>query len=200
MSRERLSAKSLLAVAAAVGLGLVLTVGCGDDKSTSPDNGDTPPGWWDPDTHILETYAYAIETEDINLYDEILHDCFIFIFPAGVADSLGLPPWEPWWGKTQEVASMRSLFQDPTVTEIEFEYESVGGWSLVTIVLGPDSVDGMFSRTEPIVRLMVEKPGEEPSLLVLDESYLDFTVVPDPMFPNEGRFVIARIEEVPKNP
>ena len=193
--------KSMSLLAGVLAVCLAVIMGCGDgDKTTGPADGD-------PDPHrktgpeLLAFYAYAIEHEDIDMYEQGLHDDFIYVFPVSVADSLGLPPENPWWGKTAEVSAMAGLFRDTTITRIEFEFTDVGTWVPAQIEISPgEFISGVFTRTVPVTRLTVEEPGKEPRTLVFDASYLDISIVRDPKFPGEDLWVIARIEEVLKNP
>ncbi len=182
----------------AISLGAILVAGCGSDKSCSPNEDDFPPG---RETDLLNYYAVAIVDEDIDAYEEALHDNFLFVFTETTADSLGLPTDQPWWGKTAELAAMRDLFEDTTVLEIEFEFTAVGIWSPVELEIEPgDLINGIFTRTTPVMRLTIQEPGQELKTLIYDKTYFDITVVRDPKFPDHILWVIARIEEVLKNP
>jgi hypothetical protein len=81
------------------------------------------------------------------------------------------------------------------------EFVDVQRWILVEWNVTPDSsVWGVFTRTTPVMRLTIQEPGQAQKVVVLDQTYLDVTVVRDPCFPEETRFVFARMEEVPKTP
>jgi hypothetical protein len=177
-------------------LSVLLAAGCGDDDSGVQPVADEL--MRDTPTHLLDYYAYAVEHEDIEMYEGALHDAFLHVFPLTVLDSLGLPPEEPWWGKTAEVAAMRDLFSDSTVTKIEFEFAEVDPWVAVTDSVGGEEYNGVFSRTSPVTALTVEEAGEEPKVLILNKSYFDITVIRDPSSPQTELFVILKIEEVLK--
>jgi hypothetical protein len=178
---------------------LILACGCGDEKAHTEPVPEVP--LRDSPDHLLEWYAYAIEHEDIDMYEEALHDNFLFVFWLSVADSLGLPPSQPWWGKTAEVTAMREMFEDPTLKEIAFEFTDREDWIPVELEIEPGNfIYGDFTRTTPIMTLTIQEPGEEPKTLVADRFYLDFTVLQDPAFPGEDLWVILRIDQVLKNP
>ena len=199
MSGLRLSQERAVLFACAVCLCAVLASGCGDDKTKVEPIPEVPSRGTPND--LLEWYAEAIEQEDLGMYEEALHDYFIHEFPLIVADSLGLPSYEPWWGKTAEMASMAALFQDSTVAEIEFEFTHATAWTPAQMSIGLDSLTtGILSRTDPVMRVRVQESGEEPKTLVFDKTYFDIFVVRDPKFPDQNLYVIARIEEVLKNP
>jgi hypothetical protein len=142
----------------------------------------------------------SYQEKDGDAYEEALHDAFQFVFTKDIAESLGLPPEEPWWGRTKDVASTKKMFASSEVTEVNMSYISVDRWVPVTDSVGGEEYNGVFSRVQPDILVTVETPGEEPMRYVVNESYLDVTVVKDPTVPEENLFVILKIEEIPMNP
>ena len=80
-----------------------------------------------PDSLLL-ALACSFNEKDVDVYSDLLHDDFLFVFVPEVAESLGLPPDEQWWGIMEDVVATRAIFEDSTVTEIVFTYELIGGW------------------------------------------------------------------------
>lgn len=175
----------------------LVVLGC--SPATDVGNGDDPISKDEPD-HLLNWLAKSYQDKDIELYDEALHDAFIFVFTEDVADSLGLDPEEPWWGKTRDVTSTQKMFSSSEVTEVNMSYISVDRWVAVTDSVGGEEYNGVFSRVQPDILVTVEKPGKEPMRYVVNESYLDITVVQDPNYPDQTLWVVLKIEEIPMNP
>jgi hypothetical protein len=177
-----------------------MAAGCGADRTSKPDPGDGTPCRDTPDL-LLDFYVYALESEDIDLYAEALHDKFTFVFSDAVADSLGVPPGSVRWGKESELDAVRGIFEDPDITSIEMDLPKAEGWVPAQIIVEPDStIYGLFARTEPETRITIEEPDAEPFTLVYEASYYDMLVVGDPKFPDENLWVIIEIKEVLKNP
>jgi hypothetical protein len=150
----------------------------------------------------LITYLeHAYRSEYPGLYADALHGSFLFVFTLDVADSLGLPPDQPWWGKTNDVNSTRTMFLAPEVTSIEIDLHKPGDWfPCMDIRPGsePDTLYGFCARFEPYIMVTIAEAGEEGLILLVNDTFLDIMVVPDPEF--EGLWVVARIKEVYKSP
>jgi hypothetical protein len=140
---------------------------------------------------LLEAYAGACESRNISAYDECLSDDFLFVFLLDVADEIGLPPEAPWWGKTEDLASMQNLFQDPNVTSITFNYQVLPVYSRMDPA-GPVAA----LRIEPDIRVVIELPGQEPIIFWVNSTYLDLKFVRD----LANLWVLLEMEEVYKNP
>jgi hypothetical protein len=144
--------------------------------------------------------AVAYGDKDIEAYEEALHDEFLFVFTEDVADSLNLPPEEPWWGKTQDVAATARMFNASNVTDIAMQYVSEEPWVPHEEQRPDTTYSGVFSRVTPDILVVIEDPGQEALRLVVNESFLDVVVVQDPKFPDRVQWVFLKIEEIEKNP
>ena len=69
----------------------------------------------------VEAFARSMEAMDIDAYSECLADTYRYRFTPQDAEDAGLPPDEPWWGKTEDIQSTGSLFSDPYVSKVESE-------------------------------------------------------------------------------
>jgi hypothetical protein len=115
-----------------------------------------------------------------------------------IAESLSLPADEPWWGKTEDVASTRNLFDSEIVTGIQMRLGEPIWFPCRVIRLSaepssPDTLEGFCTRVEPDIRVSIMEPGGEDLLLTVDRSWLDIAVVPNPH--QEGLWQIITIEE-----
>jgi len=182
-------------------LALVSTAifGCSPSSDTGPPPVvDVEPT--DPDNLML-FLARAYREEDPDDYDQALDENFLFQFTGDIADELGLPPEEPWWGKTEDLVSTRGMFDEPSVTAITFTYEAVGAkWDPHIEVRNDTTFSGVFRRYDPVIRVItVTDDPEDPELIYrVDRSWLDIIAVPDRFI--EGNWTILKIEEVEKNP
>jgi hypothetical protein len=175
--------------------------GCWNPFS-SDDNGggDGPPPEYnrkDRD-NLLNFFADAYENKDIDRYTQSLHDRFQFQFTPDVAESIGLPADEPWWGRTEDIGSTRNMFETETVTRIQMSLgEPVWYWCQVIRQNKEDepadTLEGFCTRVEPDIRVYIEEPGQEELILNVDRSWLDIAVTPDPK--EDGLWQIIAIEE-----
>jgi hypothetical protein len=150
---------------------------------------------------LVEYVEHAYSSEYAPLYGDGLDRLFLFVFTPDVADSLGLPPDQPWWGKTNELASATNMFNSPEVTRVKFSLTRMGGWAPCVDIRGgsdPDTLYGLSARLVPDIRVTIETPGEEPVTLLVDNSYIDIMVVPDPEF--RGLWTVAKMEEIHRIP
>ncbi len=179
------------------GLVAIALASCGGDSKTGPKDDD---GCCMPDTpdNLMTALACAIGSEDFDAYESLLHDEYRFSFMVFVADSLGLPPDEPWWGKTKDLQSTANLFTDDNADFSIVFTEVSEGWTPCEYVR-PDTVfAGLFRRYIPDLALAVEEAGTEPITYVGDATYIDVVVVPHPYI--EGHFAVLEIEEVERQP
>jgi hypothetical protein len=146
-------------------------------------------------SRVLETYARCCEERNIDMYDGCLADHYRFVFVPDVAEEIGLPPDQPWWGKTKDVASMSKMFSSAEVTNIRFDYAVVSSDTLVK----DDSLI-VRMRVEPDIRVPIERPGEEPMTYWVRESFLDFRFIRDPLFPDADLWVMLDTVETVRNP
>lgn len=173
-----------------------LAVSCSGDRSTDTGDVETP-DLSNPDS-LLKFLAESYVEKDLDGYDDCLDESFLFVFTDDVADSLGLLPNLPWWGKTEDVHSTRMMFDDPSVESIRFVYELVGAWVDTTVVRPDTTFAGSFRRIDPMIEILtVTEDPEDPMLLFrADGSWLDVVVVPDRFW--EGHWCILSIQEVEK--
>ena len=168
---------------------MFLLVSCSSDKTTVPE--DKCPGRTTPENLIL-TLACAYHARDIDAYADLLHEDFIFEFIPDIADSLGLPPDSPWWGRTADVAATKALFEDSTVTGISFSYEIIGDWFACEDVRADTTFTGLCCRLDPLIEVLVQSAGVD-TIFSVNESWLDITLAYESY--TEGLWVMLRMEE-----
>jgi hypothetical protein len=178
----------------------MVLVGLGCSPTSDPGGNGNGPISRDTPSHLLNWLAVAYQDKDLESYEEALHDEYLFVFTEDIADSLGLDPEEPWWGKTKDVSSTGKMFASSEVTEINMKYISEDPWAPHEEERPDTTYSGVFSRVTPDILVTIENPGEEPLRLVVNESFLDVVVVRDPKFPDENLWVFLKIEEIEKNP
>ncbi len=181
-----------------------LQFGC----SPSSDQGPPPVEEYDRTTedNLMLFFANAYREKDLADYEEALDENFLFVFTEDIADSLGLPPDEPWWGKTEDLNSTKILFESETVTDIAFTYEYYTTWvdcielRIEQTPSGPDTTrfSGLCCRLNPLIEVTTIVDNDEDPILKLrvDNSWLDVTVIPDPF--NEDLWTVLKIEEIKK--
>jgi hypothetical protein len=159
--------------------------------SVSSDDGPPPEPELKRDSPegLMAFLSDAYERQDIDKYDESLHDEFLFTFTSKDAELIGLPEDEPWWGKTSDVSAARTLFEEPTVTKIEMDLaRNAGPWP---------TEDGVGYRLEPTIRVTVEPPdATEPTVYLVNASWFDVEIVEDPY--DEELWVFKGIQETLK--
>jgi hypothetical protein len=177
-------------------LATLLLFSCSGSKSNDP--GDDPGPIRDTPDALFQAYASCYEEKDLEGCDECLHEDFLFVFTPEVADSLSLPPEEPWWGKTEDLKSTEEMFGDPQVLEISFSYEFSETWYTCTEVRDDTTYSGLCCRLDPVLAVVTVVTSADDPLLIyrVDSSWLDITVVPDPY--TEGLWCILRLEETKK--
>jgi hypothetical protein len=180
---------------------ILLMTGCWNPFS-SDDNGggNGPPPEYNRKNrdNLLNFLADSYEKKDLDKYTEALHERFQFHFTPDVAETLGLPPDEAWWGKTEDIASTGNMFETETVTRIQMNLgEPAWYWTQVIRQNEdpdpPDTLEGFETRVEPDIRVTIEEPGKEELILKVDKSWLFIAVVPDPN--EDGLWQIIAIEE-----
>ena len=179
-------------------IAVLVGIGCSPTADTNG-NGDGPIDRKTPDG-LLNWLAVAYAEKDLEAYEEALHDEFLFVFTKDSADTLGLDPEEPWWGKTKDVASSGNMFNSSEVTRITMGYVPYGDrWQACEEVRDTTVYYGTCRRVIPDILVTIDK-GAEPLNLVVQDSYLDVVVVRDPKFPDQVLYVFLKIQEVPQNP
>jgi hypothetical protein len=165
-------------------LSFALFLSCGEDSvtETGPEYSRATP------EDLIDALAYSMEHKDIGVYDECLHDEYIFVFMSEDTASLGLPPDEPWWGRTQDISAMSRLFADSNVVSIECG---------LVVEYGPwPTDDGLGYRLDPNMKFTIDGGAQEDTTLWVFASWLYIEVVPDPYAAEN--WVFKEIEEMPK--
>lgn len=151
----------------------------------------------DPD-NLLLAFAKSYREKDLEAYSECLCGDFRFHFTEDIADSLRLPPEEPWWGKTEDLSSTGTMFESPNVTDIRFTLEYVGEWIPCADVRADSTYEGLCRRIDPLIEVANVVDSEDPILKIrVDGSWLDVMVMPDP--DEAGQWCILSIKEVKKH-
>jgi hypothetical protein len=162
---------------------------CGSD-TCEPVGGEPDLSRGTPDS-LLNLLAKSFSNREIDWYDACLTDDFVFGLTADIAESLGLSPSEPWLTRSRDVAAVGRMFRDECVEEVDFSFISVDAWVEVE--------DGtLFSRVQPEILVTVMCPGSEPLTYMVNESWLDVTVVEDPA--DKQLWLIRSMEEMLMNP
>lgn len=184
-----------------LGMWIVVLVSLGCSPTSDPGGPGDDPISRDTPSHLLNWLAVAYSEKDTDAYDEALHDSFLFVFTKDIAEDLGLPPEQPWWGKTRDVAGTAKMFGSSEVTQIIMDYVSDARWDTFDVERPDGSTfSGVWAEVEPDIRVTVEDPGQEPMIYVVNESWLHVYVVPDPDPQYEGLWVFLEIQELLKNP
>ncbi|MGD8627654.1 MAG: hypothetical protein PVH52_01100 [bacterium] len=177
-------------------LAALLLVSCSDPESP-PLKDDSSYDRSTPD-NLLLMLANSYKEMELDDYADCLDEDFLFVFFDEIADSMGLPPEEPWWGKTEDIACTGNMFEDPVVQSVAFTYEAMEEWSPHQEVRPDTTYSGLFRRVDPIIEVTVSTPSEYYETLTyrVVDSWLDVVVVPDRY--TEGLWCILRIDEFHK--
>ncbi len=145
---------------------LIMVCSCGK-KTSDVEDGSSPS--YQSAQEVLEAYVASCLTEDIDAYASCLSENYRFVFLEDVADSLGLPPSQPWWGKEDDVAAMTNLFGDQRVSWEQFDYAVQSTDTL-------SNADSMIvkMRIRPDIVIFTERSQGEPIYLLIRQSHLDF--------------------------
>jgi hypothetical protein len=129
---------------------------------------------------LIDAFEWAMMRKRSSEYNSCLSDMFLFEFTAEDAELIGLPPDEPWWGKTEDASATGNLFADGSVSTIFCD---------LSIVEGPWPTDGGFMyRLEPDIKITVEDGGGGRTIYWVHSSWLDAEIVPDPYSPEQWVF------------
>jgi hypothetical protein len=189
----------------AIGLVLILATGCWNPFSSDGNGNGNGNGGYDRLTrnNLMEFFANAYEEEDIDQYEECLHDKFLFKFTKEAAESAGLPPDQPWWGKTADVAATRNMFDAPNVGNIVMNLASQIDWYVCVDVreheTPPDTITGWCARYDPTIDVTIDEGQDSERTLIVRDSWLNVIVTPDPKS-TIGEWVVVKIEELEKSP
>jgi hypothetical protein len=129
---------------------------------------------------LLTALAEYYEDEDLECFTALLCEDFEFCFTSDVADSLGLPPESPCWGKMDDTTSTGRMFRDPVVVDIKMDYVRVTDWEPCFEERPESTYTGLCCRIDPEIRVTVTRPQEETLTLWVNSSWLDVTVIPCP--------------------
>jgi|GEM_PF-1377173 len=128
----------------------------------------------EPDMAI-DLLEYAYGHLNPGLYGSLLHSDFRYEFTPEDADSAGLPPDEPWWGKVPDVQSTQALFEDPRLISLSLDLERVSPWARhVDSVTG---LEGRLAQFEPYIMVTIAL-DPEPVIFLIYDSVLDISLVP----------------------
>jgi hypothetical protein len=171
----------------------LLVFSCSDPESP-PVTDDPGYDRANPD-NLLLMLAGSYKEMDLDGYDECLCEDFRFYFTDEIADSLGLPSEDPWWGKTDDLMSTGNMFASQQVTDVRFTFEYVTEWAPFEAVRGDTTYTGLRRRLDPLIEVVIEIESSEDPLLIyrVDDSWLDITIAPDPY--EAGLWFIVGIEE-----
>lgn len=179
LARAGLTAAAILSIA--------FFSSCGEDgvTNTSPRYSRSTP------ENLVDALAYSIKHMDIDVYDECLHDEYLFIFDSFAARFVGLPEDEPWWGKADDVNAMSNVFNNPAVVRIECAIEvDTGPWP---------TDDGFGYRLYPDMMFTTVRSGDwEGYTLPIQDSWFYVEIVADP--DARGEYVFREIEEAWRDP
>jgi hypothetical protein len=167
--------------------GIVLM--CSDDKTTNMADDVTCP---DPASRedLLQCLCCAYEALDAETYSSLLHESFRFGFVPDIAESLGLPAKEPWWGRASEVLAASNMFAGPALTRVVMNVIDPAWFAWEDTLTG---FQGYRTRVTPDIRIILEEPGSEETILLVNCAWLDIFVVSDASKP--GHWLIVSIEE-----
>lgn len=156
---------------------------CGEDSVTNADpkySRSTP-------EDLVDALACSIKHRDIDVYDECLHDEYLFIFESFAAEFLELPEDEPWWAKPDDVSAISDVFNNPAVIGIECAIEvDTGPWP---------TDEGLGYRLIPDMVFTATRYGDwEGQTLPIQDSWFLVEIVVDPYA--DDKWVFKAIEEV----
>jgi hypothetical protein len=164
---------------------LALFLSCGDEGVVG--TGQTEYSRKTPED-VVQAVAYAMEYKDIDIYTECLADEYTFEFLPEDCKGAGVFEHTPWWGKTQDVTAMDSMFSDTSVSSIGAEFV------IERAFIGVNTL-----RVNISVTVTIEHEGwGEPTIYWAYKSWLDFTFVEDQF--DHDLWQISAVEEVLKNP
>ncbi|MFZ1946165.1 MAG: hypothetical protein WAW06_01300 [bacterium] len=181
----KVSAASLSAVALAALAATWLLMSCASlDFST-----DVPPAapalQRDSPDSLLEFFCKALEDRSIGAYGEALMESYRYRFMPQDWESVGVTPDWPFWGRTEDVAAMERLFESDMLVSITCELSEVMPWFYVP--------GGLAMIADIDLKVEIDDPQKGWTIYWVRESWLEFTVKPDPL--NTGLWVISEIVE-----
>jgi hypothetical protein len=183
----------VLAVCLAIGFGCTNPFSSGDNgggNGGGPDYDRETPG------NLLNFFIQSYVNENIADYDVSMDDNFLFHFTKDVADELGLPAEEPWWGKTEDVTSTNNMFAAPRVTEILMSLEAETDWEEWNVAIGDSLYETLGARFKPDIKVTVEEQGEEPRTHWVHETRIWFYVKEDDTDSNLWEIIKIQEEEI----
>jgi len=86
------------------------------------------------------------------------------------------------------------MFNDPSVTDIKVTFEYLTDWRPCCDERPDTTYTGLCCRLVPDIKVTIEKPGEEPRVLWVNDSWLDIMIVANPL--REDCWCVLRIEEI----
>jgi hypothetical protein len=178
----------------------LLVAGCWNPFGTNGDGNKKDPIQFNRESpdNLVAFYADKYERKDSDGCEESLHDSFLFQFTPEVAEIIGLPADEPWWGKTRDLESTENMFDAVTVTDINMDMGDPT-WTLTQEVREDITFqDCRLARVSPIIQVEVIEEGKEPTILQVDRSWLDIVVITDPNDPKLWQILRINEYEIPE--
>jgi hypothetical protein len=162
--------KFRLVLAALVGAACFVSSCGGDDDGPIQPPDETPPVRNRPDSMLTSWFERAYNTQDADLYDEMLDSVFTFKFLPADADSfgiiLGLDDNDSW-SRSKDIQSTSKMFDDNQVTSVSLDFVSITN----NPYTGGDC-DGCRELTASLeLNVTIDEPGsDEPLELILEGS------------------------------
>jgi hypothetical protein len=175
---------SMWAVVAAFALALSFLASCADLDFIPDVPEPNPTVQRDAPDHLLEFFFQALEGRSIEDYAESLDESYRFEFMDEDWAEAGVVAERPYWGKTQDVESMASLFASDNVISITCDFVKVMDWH--------HTPAGFASVIKPDLKVDEDR-GDYTVTYWVRESWLEITVVPDPY--DSDMWVIGEIKE-----
>jgi hypothetical protein len=171
--------KFRLVLVALVGAACFLSSCGGDDDGPMEPPVETPPVRNRADSLLTSWFERAYNTQDDDLYDEMLHSGFTFQFLPEDADSfdleLGLDE-NDFWTRTKDIQSTNNMFDDSEVSAVFLDVRSIQDDDYP----GEDCDDCRQLTTSITIRVTTNPPGADEPLVLVTDSPQVFLVRPDP--------------------
>lgn len=148
--------------------------------------------------HLLQFYVTAHEGKDIKMYEQTLHQDYVFILDSKTAARQGLPKGKAWISRAKDVFAADSMFRDPSIGSIRMQLLPLTEWrSSTAVAVGasgwPEAMDAVEIDLDPTLAIEVRTLAGSSKVYTFNRNIIHMIVVPDPEVP--GSWVILRIEE-----
>ena len=171
--------KFRLVLAALVGAACFVS-SCGGDDDPAPMEpiDETPPVRSAPESLLTSWFERAYNTQDADLYEEMLDAGFTFRFLPENADEfeleLGLDENDSW-SRSKDIQSTTNMFNDNGVLGVSLNIASINN----NDYSGGDCEDCLELTANISVRVTTDEPGDDDLVRVTDSPQV-FLVRPDP--------------------